>query len=59
MTYYKNCDCDEWKDNSEIIDSALIQYTLRGFGKLKNSFNYCPYCGKELKKEMLGEEKGK
>ena len=48
VTYYKNCKCKGWKENNKIIDSALMNYTIRGFGKLKNSFEYCPYCGKKL-----------
>jgi hypothetical protein len=49
--FYKNCDCGKWKDNCNIIDSAIIMYGLRGGEKLKDSFEYCPWCCKFLEQE--------
>lgn len=53
--FYKNCDCKKWKDNCNIIDSAIIMQGLRGGEKLKNSFKYCPWCGKFLEQEKHDE----
>ena len=44
----KECKCKEWEENLKIIDSALMLLSGHNFGGLKKSFNYCPYCGKEL-----------
>jgi len=43
------CTCKDWKENQPIIDSAIIQSSLRGYGEIKKSFTYCPWCGKEIK----------
>ena len=51
--FYRNCDCLAWKDNCNIIDSAIIMYGLRGGEKLKNSFFYCPWCGKLLEDDAV------
>lgn len=45
----KECKCGDWKENISIINSAILLYDGHGFGGLKKSFNYCPYCGKILK----------
>jgi len=44
------CKCKDWKENAGLIDSAIMLYYTHGFGELKKSFGYCPYCGKRLKK---------
>lgn len=56
--FYKNCDCKKWKDNCSIIDSAIIMQGLRGGEKLKDSFKYCPWCGKFLECTKDDEVKG-
>ena len=44
----KECECKDWKENMEILSSAVVLHHSHGFGGLKKSFNYCPYCGKVL-----------
>ncbi len=44
----KGCECKDWKENNGILSSAIILYNSHGFGSLKKSFTYCPYCGHNL-----------
>ncbi len=44
----KKCNCKDWEENMKIMSSAIMLYHGHGFGGIKKSFNYCPYCGKEL-----------
>ena len=53
----KECECKDWKENSGILDSALVLYSTHGFGGIKKSFNYCPYCGEEIKEKKGGNKK--
>jgi len=54
----KECKCKDWKENLPIINSAIVLQDVHGFGSLKKSFNYCPYCGIKLKaqKKKRGED---
>lgn len=52
----KKCICKGWEENSGVIDSAILSFTMRGYGKLKKSFSYCPYCGKELEEVKKNEK---
>lgn len=45
------CDCDDWKENASIVDSALVLYVLRGNEGIEKGGKYCLWCGKKLKKE--------
>ena len=42
------CDCKDWKENMPRIDSAVLFSALHSNDGIKESFKYCPYCGKEL-----------
>jgi len=44
----KECDCNNWRENNKILGSAIALYHSHGFGSLKKSFWFCPYCGKKL-----------
>ncbi len=44
----KECKCKDWKENMGIISSSLVLYSGHGFGGIKKSFTYCPYCGHNL-----------
>lgn len=53
-----NCNCDEWKENAPIIDTALALAGSHGFKTLKKSFSYCPYCNKNIRKpKRIGKKK--
>lgn len=45
------CDCDDWKENAPIVDSALLLSGLHGYKGIKKGGKYCLWCGKKLKKE--------
>ena len=49
------CECKDWEENLGILDSALVLYSSHGFGGMKKSFNFCPYCGKKLVEEAEDE----
>lgn len=49
--FHKNCNCKDWKDNCEILDSAIVMGLTHGMKGLKKSFDYCPWCGKTLVQE--------
>lgn len=49
----KECKCKDWRENMKILNSAIMLYDNHGFGSLKKSFNYCPYCGEKLKSDYL------
>ena len=45
----KKCECKDWEENQQTIDSALTLQCLRGHGAgIKKSFTYCPWCGHNL-----------
>lgn len=44
------CECKDWEENQQIIDSAITLQCLRGYGEgIKKPFTYCPWCGKKIK----------
>lgn len=47
----KKCKCKDWKKNIGIVNSALVLYSGHGFGEIKKSFIYCPYCGHNLEEQ--------
>lgn len=53
--FYRSCECKEWKDNCDILDSALILALTHGGEGLKKSFFYCPWCGELLKEDVKSE----
>jgi hypothetical protein len=44
----KLCDCKDWKENVEVIDSALVLAFTHGSTESVKSFEFCPWCGKRL-----------
>lgn len=44
----KVCDCEDWKENIETIDSAVMSLFMRGSKRSVKTFEYCPWCGKKL-----------
>lgn len=45
----KACNYKDWEENIGILNSALVLHDGHGFGGIKKSFTYCPYCGNKLK----------
>lgn len=47
-----NCDCEGWKIGQSQVDSAWMNSVLHHGPEYSGPhYKYCPWCGKELKKE--------
>ena len=51
MSEIRGCDCLEWKYHAEIIVDQAVFCHIHSAGPRYEGppFNYCPWCGKELK----------
>ena len=42
------CNCNDWKENTPIIETALTLALQHGMSGLKKSTRFCMYCGSSL-----------
>ena len=48
----KICDCDDWGINLHILNGCIVFDFIHGIDQKLKIFNYCPYCGKQLKEKI-------
>ena len=44
----KICECDDWKENVDVIDAALFLAHNHGSTDIIKVFEFCPWCGNKL-----------
>lgn len=47
-TTNKVCNCPSWKKNIERIDGIFVFAWIHGIKYEGETFEYCPWCGKQL-----------
>ena len=53
----EDCNCGAWNKNIPRINGVLLFSQIHGVEYGGETFNFCPYCGEELKITELKESK--